>query len=176
MLYVIQCEFDTETDMFVRKIWKRIADAGISARMLDKRYTPHITLFATRDEIDINDLEKRLYEAFLDIQPIQILLGSFATFMSESGVLYLSVVPNRALLDLHNCFFEQIGGTLNGTNDFHKPGRWIPHCTMLNKSTGDKVRETLTLLGDVSLPVAGKIDKISLVAYPACEQLATISL
>lgn len=117
-----------------------MSDSGISnyANEIENR-KPHITV------ADYSDLEeahyKELFEQYYESAPRMCLTFSmFGTFI-KSGALFLSPNPTRELIELHFNHHDHFKQYSIYSNSMYHPERWIPHCTIANRLSDQKLLE-----------------------------------
>jgi 2'-5' RNA ligase len=129
MAQAIQLLLGDVLDAHVRAQWRLLADAGLPNEDVprDRRRRPHLTLAVTDElpEVALDDLRRGLRS-----EPLELRLESLAVFPGPTGVLYLSVTPTTALLDLHAAVLDVLDRRATEVWPFYCVGRWTPHCTL----------------------------------------------
>lgn len=138
---------DPATDARLRAEWLRLIEAGLpsQARHPGETNAPHITL-AVAQELPA-ELEPGLTAA-AGVLPLPVRLGSLVVFGSRRLILSRLVVPDAALLALHDAVAEVVG-RCPGVPDLLRPGAWTPHVTLARGLSPATIGEAITALGQV---------------------------
>lgn len=128
MTQALEVFFDPDSEAVVRQLWARLEAAGLPslATRTHRRHRPHVSL-AVAKRIDTTRLEKA--RQLLASTHLDITLYAPAVF-PRNGVLYLSVVPTRALLRLHEEVHAVLEGRLVESWRTYSVDTWMPHCTL----------------------------------------------
>jgi 2'-5' RNA ligase len=128
MAHALELLFDPATEAEIRDVWARLEAARLPslATRSHRRHRPHVTLVVAEriEPAGLNGARHHLTATHLDIT-----LYSPAVFQ-RSGVLYLSVVPTMALLQLHQEAHAALRGSLVKPWYTYSPDTWVPHCTL----------------------------------------------
>lgn len=73
---------------------------------------------------------------------IAISLSSLGTFM-KSGLLFVAPTPSIQLLNFHEQHHQKFKTFQDDPHSFYLPNRWVPHCTIANRLSRDKLKEAL---------------------------------
>ncbi|MEU6814136.1 2'-5' RNA ligase family protein [Streptomyces sp. NPDC046860] len=125
---------DEATEARVRRVWARLAAAGLPSMAGHRHPTnrPHLTL-ATASDLPW-DARTGLAEA-LSVLPVPLRLEHTVRFAGRTSVLAWRVVPDAALSALQRQVWELVGG---GDNPLLEPDEWVPHLTLgRTRSKGD---------------------------------------
>src|SRR6266581_2354168 len=139
MAHALEVFFDPASEAVVNELWDRLEAAGLPslATRTHRRHRPHVTLAVAQriETARLLDVGRCLAVAHLDIT-----LHSPAVF-PRNGVLYLSVVPTRALLQLHEQVHAALDGSLVAPWGTYSVDAWVPHCTLAQElSAGQLAR------------------------------------
>jgi 2'-5' RNA ligase len=172
---VLQLSFDDRTDAAIRGFWRRLKDGGLPSVLLDRSATPHITLAAC-DDVRLDALLDSLTIRLRSAAEVDVTFSSLATFCNENGVLFLSAVVNREMLEIHERVIPSFADNVAPLNRFHELGRWVPHCTLATNLTKGQIAEGLSLFDDISLPMKAKGTEVRLLEFPSLNVLGIWSL
>ncbi|MDG4656320.1 2'-5' RNA ligase family protein [Ectobacillus antri] len=141
-MYAIIALFEEETHQQVIRIWNELADLRIShyAQEIENRQ-PHITL-ASYDKLEEISFIERMDMCYQATQRIPITLCTIGTFIS-SGALFWAPAPTKELLDFHERHHDLLSGFAAEGPSLYEPGCWVPHCTIANRLTADKLAEAV---------------------------------
>jgi 2'-5' RNA ligase len=155
MGYAVELLFDATTEAAIKGLWARLETAGLPslASRTHRRHQPHISL-AVAERIDtgqLQDIRDCLAATHLDVT-----LYAPAVF-PRPGVLYLSVVPTLALLQVHEEVHAALGDSIVAPRDGYAVGAWMPHCTLAQDLTRAQLARGIDLLNTTTgavLPLA----------------------
>ncbi len=164
MAHALEVFFDPASEAVVNELWDRLEAAGLPslATRTHRRHRPHVTLAVAQriETARLLDVGRCLAVAHLDIT-----LHSPAVF-PRNGVLYLSVVPTRALLQLHEQVHAALDGSLVAPWGTYSVDAWVPHCTLAQELSAGQLARGIELLHDdpiikVHVESAGLLDTIT---------------
>jgi hypothetical protein len=125
----VELLFDDELDGAVRAVWRRLAQAGLPSLATHGHPTnrPHVTL-AAGDVVP---------ELDLSVLPLPVTLDGLIFFDGKPGMLVWRVVPDAALLALH----DEVWRAMRDPNPLHAPDVWVPHVGLARRiPPGDRAR------------------------------------
>ncbi|MCR8847441.1 2'-5' RNA ligase family protein [Rossellomorea sp. SC111] len=139
-MYWVIALFDDKTEEQIKGIWKELAVKNISyyeEEINDAR--PHITLGS------YTELDKEAYIESLDTfyehrAPFSITFNTVGSFLNF-GTLFLSPTVTRELLEFHASHYDHFHSFNHQANPLYLPDNWIPHCTLANKLSPEKLAE-----------------------------------
>ncbi|MCA1058805.1 2'-5' RNA ligase family protein [Rossellomorea aquimaris] len=161
-MYWVIALFDEKTEEGIKGIWKELTIKNISyyeEEINDAR--PHITIGSYTDldkEAYINALDK-YYEHKNSIGVTFNTVGSFLNF----GTLFLSPTVTRELLDFHSTHHDHFQSFNEAANPLYLPDSWIPHCTLANKLSPQKLAEGFEHCLERGDMIKGEITDIALI-------------
>jgi len=140
----LELTFDEAADAVVRGEWDALRRAGLPSQAdhTGASNRPHVTLLvrSVLQRFDATVLEGAL--------PLTLTLGAPLLFGTrDKRVLARSVVPTRALLDLHATVHAAAG--VSGEADHTAPGAWTPHVTLARRVPLDRIAEALSAVAAV---------------------------
>jgi 2'-5' RNA ligase len=146
MGHAVELLFDPATEAAIKGLWARLETVGVPslASRTHRRHRPHISL-SVAERIDTGQLQYArdcLTAAYLDVT-----LYAPAVF-PRPGVLYLSVVPTLALLQLHEEVHAALGASIVAPRDGYAVGAWMPHCTLAQDLTRTQLVHGIDLVCD----------------------------
>jgi 2'-5' RNA ligase len=173
MGHAVELLFDLTTEAAIKGLWARLETAGLPslASRTHRRHRPHISL-SVAERIDTDHLQgarDRLAAAHLDVT-----LYAPAVFPLP-GVLYLSVVPTLALLQLHEEVHAALRASIVAPRDGYAVGAWMPHCTLAQDLTRAQLARGIDLLHDQQ-PVTAHVASAGLLDTTTGEVLPIATL
>ncbi|PFA67071.1 hypothetical protein CN378_11885 [Bacillus sp. AFS015802] len=139
-MYWVIALFDDKTEKLIKGIWEELTIKNISyyeEEINDAR--PHITIGS------YTHLDKTAYIEALDSyyehkRSFNITLNTVGSFLNF-GTLFLSPTVTKELLNFHSSHHEYFQAFSETANPLYLPDNWIPHCTLANKLSPDKLAE-----------------------------------
>jgi 2'-5' RNA ligase len=121
--------FDEDADADVRRLWQRLADAGLPSLAVrtHRRHRPHVSLIVA-ESLAAADLA-RLRPVLNAYQPV-LHLHVLGTFPGSEGVLFLGATVSADLLAFHADVHAALAGQPVEHRPYYLPGNWVPHCTL----------------------------------------------
>lgn len=162
MPFAVELYFDATTDTTVRQIWKAMADAGISASMLQADFRPHVSLGVCH-QLDAEGLIHALSPFVTTLAPFPLSLSSIGIFPTSEGVIFLGVTVTQQLLDMHAAFYQIFEKYASNRLEYYQTGVWVPHCTLAFDLSLDRLADAVTVCGQTALPILGYVQEIGLV-------------
>jgi 2'-5' RNA ligase len=161
-MYGVIALFDEKTEQIIKDIWKELSEKSISfyaEEVEDRR--PHITIAS------YNDLNKsefiRLMDKFYDDKTnVDITFSSIGSFLSSGTLFFLPTVTTE-LIEFHFNHHEYFKEFNDNPNSLYLPGKWIPHCTIANRLSHEKLTEAFSYCSKRKGTIHGKINKIALI-------------
>ncbi|WP_456274566.1 2'-5' RNA ligase family protein [Bacillus sp. AK031] len=154
--------FDEHTGNKIRTIWEELKEQSISfyaEEVVDRK--PHITL-ASYKEMNEAEFSKKMAEIYKAQSCVDISFPSLGSFLN-SGALYLAPLVTNELLDLHKRHHEQFACINHYAQTLYSPNQWIPHCTLANRLTQEKLSQAFIHCLKREQPIAGKITEVALI-------------
>jgi 2'-5' RNA ligase len=165
MSFVLELQFDLSSETFVTEVMQQLKDSGLPSNLLEKSVSPHLTFLASETMLDKRTLEK--LDKLLESQTALLLSAvSLGTFVNEQGVLFLGVVVNQALLDIHFSVYDCVIQSSPQLNPYYVPERWVPHITLATGLTREQLAQAVERI-ELTLPVELGVSRLALVRYPA---------
>lgn len=161
-MYGVIAVLDEKTECIIKDIWHELKERSISfyaEEVFDRR--PHITL-ASYNRLNILEYQKHMDEFYVNKPMIDISFQSIGSFLN-SGALYYAPVVTKELIVLHSKHhqhFEQFNDT---HNSIYSPNKWIPHCTLANRLSPEKLSEAFNYCSRGHSTIHGKIIEIAMI-------------
>lgn len=161
-MYALIALFDEKTEQAIKEIWKDLKENSISSyayEVEDRR--PHITL-ASYNDINMPEFVKQLDEFYNDKPTLDITLNSIGSFLN-SGALFFSPTVTRPLIEFHSNHHKYFKQYNENPNSLYLPDSWIPHCTLANRLSPQKLSEAFNYCSIRYSTIYGKIKEVALI-------------
>lgn len=161
-MYGVVLHFDSETNHKINNLWGGLNEEGISsyANEIENR-KPHLTI------ADYSDLEESSFKNrfcdYYDSTPRMCLTFSMLGTFIKSGALFLSPNPTMELLELHFNHHHHFKEYNVFSNSTYNPEKWIPHCTIANRLSDQKLLEALQYSTKRLESIQAEVQEISLI-------------
>lgn len=161
-MYAVVAHFDKETEMNIKKLWSDLSDRSISKyaeEIPDRR--PHITIASYKDL----DLDKFIptYDEYYQSKPsVPLTLNVLGTFLNSSA-LFLTPTPSLKLLNFHKNHHKHFEMFNDNPNSLYLPGHWMPHCTIANRLTKDKLEEAFSFCSQSLKYIHAQIEEVAII-------------
>ncbi|MFJ7935579.1 2'-5' RNA ligase family protein [Sporosarcina sp. NPDC096371] len=161
-MYAIIAVFDEKTEQIIKDIWKELKDLSISfyAYEVENR-KPHITLASYMD-INIAEYVRQMEVFYKDQESINVSLNSIGSFMN-SGTLFFSPTVTKDLFELHSDHHKEFKQFNDDPSSLYLPDRWIPHCTIANRLSPEKLSEAFNYCSKRNNTLFAQIKEIALI-------------
>jgi hypothetical protein len=138
--YAIEMFFDDRADAAVRRLWHRLAEAGLPSleTLGHSRHRPHLSL-TVLDAADPPALSE------VDVLP-PLRFPALGTFAGDGGVLFLAAVTTGPLLDVQARLSDRLQQQGFTQWRHYRPGSWLPHCTLAMNLTPSELSAATGLL------------------------------
>jgi 2'-5' RNA ligase len=156
----------------VDSIAKQIAVVHQSRRPAGSEIRPHITLGGCED-LDIERCEAVLSD--LASTPHTCRFDSLGAFVTDPAVVFAAPVVTSGLLDLHTRFHDRFATIASEQCAYYLPGRWVPHCTLVEGLPLATLPEAMRIASTLALPLFATFAAIQIVDIPAARVLRTFS-
>jgi hypothetical protein len=147
--------FDDQADAAVRRLWQRLADAGLPslATRTHRQHRPHVSLAVAESLAGADPAALR--SVLLSRRPA-LSLYTLSTFPRATGVLFLGVQVTPELLAFHADVHAALGGLPIRPWAYYLPGNWIPHCALAEGLAGSEAGRAFGLLVDYQ-PITAEV-------------------
>ena len=123
----------------VRCLWAELDSKFIQQGFCPIPY-PHIS-FHVAEGYDAAHVRQALARTASASKPLRVLTSGLGIFTGLAHpVIYLTVVRDSALTELHARVWEEVQGAYSEGNAHYEPSRWIPHITL---AQGEVLKERL---------------------------------
>jgi 2'-5' RNA ligase len=165
MPYAVVLYFDDDSTEILKALWRRQAENGISAFMLEEGYRPHITLGAC-EGLDIASCGSALKEFSTVSGPFTVEMPFLGIFPHDKGAVFLGVTVTDKLLAYHRSFHDLFRSHGKEPSDIFSPGRWIPHCSMAYHESREKDLSALKLNLELPFPIIATCVSLAVIEFP----------
>jgi len=161
-MYAVIALFDATLEQKIKKMWEGLESNKISyyAQEVEDR-VPHITIASYKEipvKYFINEIEifyKNKRQVQLDFQTI----GSFVS----TRTLFYSPTVTKGLIDFHSNHHQYFASYNKEEDSLYLPGKWVPHCTLANRLSQEKLQEAYSYCLEINEKIEGKINRIGLI-------------
>lgn len=163
-MYGVIALFDEQTEQIIRNIWDELKEMSISFyadEVVNRK--PHITL-ASYNHFNVADFIKHMDEFYHDVPEMEISFRSIGSFL-KSGALYFTPIVTRELMEFHSnhhTFFKQFK---DDSESLYLPDRWIPHCTIANRLSPEKLAEGFHYCSRRNDAINGRITEVAIIEF-----------
>lgn len=161
-MYWIVALFDEQTEQSIANIWKELSDNEISFYGEEyKDGRPHLTL-GSYEELDKDEYMRLLEKFYSDKSSFDITFNTIGSFLNYN-TLFLSPTMTKELMEFQNQHHEYFKKFSDAANAYYLPDQWIPHCTLANKLSDEKLSEAFHFCLRRHQTLHGKITEIALI-------------
>ena len=162
--YAVEISFEAEFEERVRRLWAKLAEAGVSSLMPDMGARPHISL-ATFHGIDPEQLRETVEMIAATTAPVPIKFSSVGSFPGDEGVVFLAAVVTPELLALHADFHSRLADTGLAAHPYYRSGSWVPHCTTALEVPEDRIYEAVRITRESDAFGATRLAEIGVIGF-----------
>jgi hypothetical protein len=161
-MYGLIAIFDERTDELIKNTWKELKEKSISTYAYEvKNRKPHITL-ASYNNLNETDFIKQMNETYKNQSEIGITFNTIGTFLN-SGALFFSPTVTKDLIEFHFNHHKDFKRFNDNPNSLYSPDNWIPHCTIANRLSSEKLNEAFNYCSKRHRTILGKIVEVALI-------------
>lgn len=161
MPFALELYFDERTESLIKAIWEKLAERGVSERMVKRAARPHVAL-AVFEDADPGELAFHLRTMAKEQPPIEVRFEALGTYCSADGVLFLSPVVSPRFFLLHSTVLKLLNPLVSGMKESCKPNRYVPHCTIAYGLDKETLSKAIALFSNKALPLVGLYNRIGL--------------
>jgi 2'-5' RNA ligase len=166
--YAIELFFDERTEVLIKAIWEKLAQKGVSDRLVKKGNRPHVAL-AVYEDADPGEIAFQLRALAKDQAPVEARFEMLGTYCSADGVLFLCPVVSPRFFLLHSTVIKVLNPIVSGLKDSCRPTRFVPHCTIAHGLDKENLSKAVALFSNKALPIIGQFSRIGLFDLAANE-------
>lgn len=160
---------DEKSDHTVRELWKALEQTfglqGIYAAPF-----PHFSYHGSA-EYDDDKVHPLLHQVAKDTDPFMARVSGYGIFSGPRPVLYLPVVRNMALSNIHQALWSALSSFADSTNFYYQPKMWMPHISLAYGDLSlEMLPEVVRFLGERRLDLEIPIDNLALVYAKGIDQ------
>ena len=132
---------DTASEQKVKALWQDLElNYGLKGAQITP--IPHFS-WQIAEDYDWEEARALLDELAADILPFTIRSSGLGLFTGEQPVLYLPLVKERMLLEVHALFWQSFEGIAKAPSFHYHPDAWMPHITLAHGDLGKDVMGNL---------------------------------
>ncbi|WP_404332155.1 2'-5' RNA ligase family protein [Mesobacillus maritimus] len=154
--------FDEKTEELIKDIWRELTERSISAyagEVVDRK--PHIT-FASYNNLNLSDFIEQMDVTYNNQSVIDIKFSTIGSFLS-SGALFFAPTVTKDLRELHSNHHRDFERFNDHPHSLYLPDNWIPHCTIANRLSAEKLNEAFNYCSKRTSAIFGKIVEVALI-------------
>ena len=154
--------FDTKTEQAVKDIWNKLSENSIISeeeKVEDPR--PHITL-ANYYDLNQDEYIGLMDNYYEDQSIVNISLNTIGSFLNHPTI-FLSPTITKELMELHTNHHDYFKKFNRYANPYYLPDQWIPHCTLANKVSTDKLAEAFHYCLNNHQTIVGELREVALI-------------
>lgn len=161
-MYAVIALFDTVLEQRIKMIWEELESNKISyyAREVEDRI-PHITL-ASYKEVSVTNFINELEIFYKDKKKIQVEFQAVGSFKNTQTLFYSPTIT-KELMELHYDHHQYFSLFHNQEESLYRPGKWVPHCTVANRLSKEKLKEAYNYCLNIGVMLEGQINRIGLI-------------
>lgn len=172
-MYAIIALFDEQTEREIKEVWEGLKQESITSYAFEvPNRQPHITL-ASYNSLDVEGITKLMNHYYQTSEVINVTFNTIGTFI-QSGTLFLEPVFSTELRDLHSGHHRTFEKYNDHPASLYLPNSWIPHCTLANRLTKQKMAEAFGYCINMLTPLHGQIVEVALIELVTPIQVQTL--
>ncbi|KLV14435.1 hypothetical protein CHH55_23935 [Niallia circulans] len=161
-MYAVVALFNPELEQSIKTIWEGLESNGISyyAREVEDR-VPHITI-ANYKEIPVRNFINKMRTFYKDKEKVRLDFQTVGSFINTKTLFYSPTITEE-LLDLHSNHHRNFASFIDDKESVYLPGKWIPHCTLANRLSEEKLQDAYNYCLKINEKLKGEINRIGLI-------------
>ncbi|MRG86007.1 2'-5' RNA ligase family protein [Salinibacillus xinjiangensis] len=161
-MYGLIAIFDERTEELIKNIWKELKEKSISTYAYEvEDRKPHITL-ASYNSLNKKEFIEQMDITYKNQTVIDIKFNIIGSFLN-SGALFFSPTVTKDLIEIHSNHHKDFERFNDNPNSLYLPDNWIPHCTIANRLSEDKLNEVFNYCSTRYSTILGKIVNVALI-------------
>ena len=161
MPFAVELYFDERTESLIKAIYEKLAEKGVSDRLVKRGTRPHVAL-AVFEDGDAGELAFWMRQLARDQAPVEARFEALGTYCSADGVLFLAPVVSPRFFLLHSTVIKGLNLHANGLKESCRPNRFVPHCTIAYGLEKETLSRAVNLFSNRALPIVGQFNRIGL--------------
>jgi 2'-5' RNA ligase len=97
---------------------------------------PHFSWYIA-ERYNFDQLEEKLALIARETAPFNIRTAGLGMFTGENPVVYINIVKDSQLLELHQHIWLETQSMGSGISPLYAPDQWMPHITLANRDVTD---------------------------------------
>jgi 2'-5' RNA ligase len=152
--HALECYFDHAADEAVRALWQRLELAAVPS----SGGRPHLS-FAVAGTIPPATRRSLAKDLALLAMP-SVWLYTLGTFPTNQNALLLGAVTDAELLAVHVAVHDALAGRVRDPWAHYLPGMWVPHCTLAEDVTPERLVAGFAALHPIE-PIQARIVEVA---------------
>lgn len=112
----------------VERLWSDLAER-FGVQPVAARPLPHLSLHVA-SRYDVPAVRRALRPLAATSAPVSVRATGLGVFAGPPAVIYVPVVRDRSLNDLHARLWPVVNPLAAAPSDYYAPDRWLPHLTL----------------------------------------------
>ncbi len=160
-MYWFTALFDQRTEEHIKNIWHELSEKSLSYYGEEvKNARPHLTLGSYK-HLNRREFIRNIDLFYSDKASIDLTFNTVGSFLNY-GTLFISPTVTRELLEFHTSHHKFFRSFNNSANSLYLPGTWIPHCTLANNLSAEKLSDVFHYCLKRNDIIHGRIREVAL--------------
>lgn len=162
IMYGFIALFERKTEELIKDIWRDLRKQSISfyaEEIKDRR--PHITI-ASYNQLERDKFIQSMDHFYAATPELEIVFNTLGTFLN-SGTLFISPTMSAPLSNLHRNHHDHFKKYNDNPDSLYLPGNWIPHCTLANRLSHEKLSDAFAYCTQKISTIKAKITEVALI-------------
>lgn len=161
-MYGMIALFDERLEQQIKEIWEGLKREEITSyafEVADRQ--PHITL-AGYGNLNVEAYVELMDSFYRSKETVNLTFSSLGTFI-QSSALFLSPTISSGLKSLYSEHHHIFAEFNDNAESLYLPDSWIPHCTLANRLSKEKMKDAFEYCTDIVKPISGKVVEVALI-------------
>lgn len=128
-MYALTTLFDLESDINFACMWQKLKN---KCNLVPANEVSFVHLsWQGASAYQVEPAKNIIHNISTQTRSFKVGVSGVGIFTGPEPVLYLNVVKNRALMDLHDTLWGKLSPFAEGFNAYYEPNDWVPHITLV---------------------------------------------
>jgi 2'-5' RNA ligase len=175
MAFAVVLYFEDLHESEFQKIWKTLAEEGLSTDLLKAEIRPHITL-GIFDELNCQPCDSQLAELAAQTRSLEFQITHLGLFIHPEPVVFAAPTITAELIVFHQTLHKIMAVESKAPWEMYLPGKWVPHCTLALGFEMEQVGKIFKVCQELKLPMPIKADQIGVVDFQPVKEVLRFDL